>query len=99
MNADLLPLGTCPAHPEAARKPMDSGAGEAIIGGSSGVRALPSRPGEALADKAAVRIAIHQLTDGELEHEAQVMAKDVARRQSTLHQIRMEMRRRKRAAR
>ncbi|QRN55236.1 hypothetical protein [Dyella caseinilytica] len=50
----------------------------------------------ALADKAAIRIAIHQLTDGELSHEAQVMAEDIAHRQSALHQIRMEMRRRKR---
>lgn len=96
MNASrILPAGQAADSPPPAEQ-MGRGIGAVDAREEARDRALSARAGEAFADKKAVAICLHQLTDTELQREAQVMAQDIARRQSALHQIRMEMRRRKR---
>lgn len=89
-NDDRLPPTPQTPDPSVAGQPIDSRAGQADHGTKGRSGTIPSRAGEALADKEARRICIRQLSTAELDHEETVIAKQLAILHGTLADIRRE---------
>jgi len=97
MNGNrLLPAGQAP-HPETSGRPLDRRTGQAEPGGKGRGGSLLARTGGALADKEAVRIAIRQLSLEELEHEKQVISRNLAILHGLFAEIRLELKYRREA--
>lgn len=100
MNARLQPPITCPAdHPNGPAEALAGSPGKPPRRIPTGVRNLLAHPGSATTDAQALRIAIRQLSDDELAHEAKVMRSRAAFAQGMADRMESELTKRRRARR
>lgn len=100
MNACLSPSDARPEdHPNGPAEGLASGTGKPARRIPTGVRGLLAHPSPTTSDAQALRIAIRQLTDDELIHEAKVMRGRVAFAQGMADRMEGELNRRRRARR
>lgn len=92
----LLPTGQTPDLAP-TWQPVDTGTGQAGAGSPRRSGSILAGTGGALADKEAVRIAIRQLSLEELEHEEEVISRELAIRHGVLAEIRRERKYRRQA--
>jgi hypothetical protein len=100
MNADLHAPDACPSdHPNGSAEGLAGGAGKPARRIPTGVRGLAANPGPTTSDAQALRIAIRQLTDAELAHEAKVMRSRAYFAQGMADRMESELNKRRRARR
>ena len=100
MNARLSPPYPFHAdHPDASAEGLAGGTGKPPRRIPTGVRSVLAHPGPTTSDAQALRIAIRQLTDDELAHEAKVMRGRAAFAQGMAARMESELNKRRRARR
>lgn len=100
MNAHLHAPEPCPAdHPNGPAEGLACSAGKPARRIPTGVRGLAANPGPTTSDAQALRIAIRQLSDDELAHEAKAMRQKASYAKGMADKLEREIKRRRNSLR